>query len=122
MMFGLKRMHKQRERLYLRTQILEKQAKATRKKAVDKILDKATSPTGLLASFVLGASTQLDITQKMRKNVLDGASRDVLSFLITQAFAYMNAANISDSEKVPSNEEESMSSTAPVTASKGSDY
>ena len=90
-MFGLKRMRQQRERLYFRTQILEKRAKASRDKAVDNLLDKATSPTGLLASFVLGASTQLDITRKARKNLLNGASRDVLSFLISQASAYMTA-------------------------------
>ncbi|WP_421854903.1 hypothetical protein [Marinomonas sp.] len=88
-MFGLKRMHKQRDRLYLRTQVLEKRAKLSREKAVDNILDKATSPTGLIASFVLGASTQLDITKKVRKNLLNGASRDVLSFLMSQVSAYM---------------------------------
>lgn len=90
-MFGIKRMHQQRERLYLRTQLLEKRAKASRDKAIDKALEKATSPEGLIASFVLGATTQLDITRKARKNLLNGASRDVLSFLISQVSAYMTA-------------------------------
>lgn len=90
-MFGIKRMHQQRERLYLRTQLLEKRAKASRDKAIDNALEKATSPEGLIASFVLGATTQLDITRKARKNLLNGASRDVLSFLISQVSAYMTA-------------------------------
>lgn len=90
-MFGIKRMHQQRERLFLRTQLLEKRAKASRDKAIDKALEKATSPEGLIASFVLGATTQLDITRKARKNLLNGASRDVLSFLISQVSAYMTA-------------------------------
>lgn len=88
-MFGIKRMHQQRERLYLRTQLLEKRAKASRDKAIDNALDKATSPAGLIASFVLGASTQLDIAQQVRKNLLNGVSRDVLSLLIAQVSAYM---------------------------------
>ncbi|WP_111638376.1 hypothetical protein [Marinomonas shanghaiensis] len=88
-MFGIKRMNQQRDRLYMRTQLLEKRAKQSREKAVDNLLDKATSPSGLLASFVLGATTQLDITRKARKNLLNGASRDVLSFLMSQVSAYM---------------------------------
>ena len=47
-MFGLKRMHRQRVRLYERTQVLEKRAKASREKAVDELFDKATSPAGLM--------------------------------------------------------------------------
>ena len=120
-MFGLKQMQKQREHLYLRTKVLEKRAKISREKAVDNILDKATSPTGLFASFVLGASTQLDITRKLRKNLLNGASRDVLSFLITQGLAYMNSAQVSDSEKKPSNEDYANFSTTSVDASQAHD-
>ncbi|WP_339720503.1 hypothetical protein [Marinomonas primoryensis] len=88
-MFGLKRMHRQRKHLYERTQRLGKRAKLSRENAIDDVLDKATSPAGLIASFVLGASTQLDITKKIRKSLLNGASRDVLSFLSTQVMAYM---------------------------------
>ena len=91
-MFGIKRMHQQRDRLYLRTQLLEKRAKQSREKAVDNLLDKATSPAGLLASFVLGATTQLDISRKARKNLLNGASRDILSFLMSQVSTYMAAS------------------------------
>lgn len=108
-MFGLKRMRQQRERLYFRTQILEKRAKASRDKAVDNLLDKATSPTGLLASFALGASTQLDITRKARKNLLNGASRDVLSFLISQVSAYMTAES-------PKQEDSAQAEDAPKTS------
>lgn len=100
-MFGLKRMHKQRVRLYERTQVLEKRAKASREKAVDELFDKAISPAGLMASFVLGASTQLDVTKKIRKNLLNFASRDVLSFLFSQVMAYMNA----ESNKAPTEKE-----------------
>ena len=109
-MFGLKRMNRQRERLYLRTRILEKRAKLSREKAVDNILDKATSPAGLLASFVLGASTQLDISRKVRKNLLNGASRDVLSFLISQVSAYIvnstAQASTSTANEEPENEDQ----------------
>jgi|UniRef100_A6W0I8 hypothetical protein len=91
-MFGIKRMHRQRERLYLRTQLLEKRAKQSREKAVDNLLDKATSPAGLLASFVLGATTQLDISRKARKNLLNGASRDILGFLMSQVSTFMAAS------------------------------
>ena len=112
-MFGLKRMHKQRDRLYLRTQIFEKQAKMSREKAIDNVLEKVSSPTGLFVSFVLGASTQLDIRRKIRKSLLNGASRDVMSFLIAQVSAYMSAVQTDDSEKEPSNEE---STTSPTTS------
>lgn len=108
-MFGLKQMHQKRERLYLRTQVLEKRAKLSRDNAVDNILDKATSPTGLIASFVLGASTQLDITRKVRKNLLNGASRDVLSFLVAQVSAYVansTAQMNASAESTPSKGEE----------------
>jgi hypothetical protein len=115
-MFGIKRMNQQRDRLYMRTQLLEKCAKQSREKAVDNLLDKATSPSGLLASFVLGATTQLDITRKARKNLLNGASRDVLSFLMSQVSAYMavsaeqnetSAENtVSEPDEPPSNSEE----------------
>ena len=88
-MFGLKSMNRQRKHLYERTQRLEKRAKLSRENAIDDALDKATSPAGLIASFVLGASTQLDITKNIRKSLLNGASRDVLSFLSTQVMAYM---------------------------------
>ena len=88
-MFGINRMYKQRDRLYLRTQILEKCAKVSRDKAIDNLLGKATSPAGLLASFVLGATTQLDITRNARKNLLNGASKEVLSFVIAQLTAYL---------------------------------
>ena len=112
-MFGIKRMHQQRDRLYLRTQLLEKRAKQSREKAVDNLLDKATSPAGLLTSFVLGATTQLDITRKARKNLLNGASRDVLSFLISQVSTYMSAESpkqedstqAEDSQKTPDSTE-----------------
>ncbi|ETX10814.1 hypothetical protein MUS1_12620 [Marinomonas ushuaiensis DSM 15871] len=88
-MFGLKRMHKRRKLLYERTQNLEKCAKKSREKAIGAVLDKAITPTGLITSFVLGASTQLDVTKKVKKNLLDGASRDVLSFLSTQMMSYV---------------------------------
>ena len=101
-MFGIKRMHQQRERLYLRTQLLEKRAKASRDKAIDNALDKATSPAGLIASFVLGASTQLDITRKARKNLLNGASRDVLSFLLAQVSAYVANSTAQESTSAES--------------------
>jgi len=87
-MFGLKRMHKRRKLLYERTQNLEKYAKKSREKAIDTVLDKAITPTGLIASFVLGASTQLDITKKVKKNLLNDASRDVLSFISAQMMSY----------------------------------
>ncbi|MBU1296283.1 MAG: hypothetical protein KJ609_13830 [Gammaproteobacteria bacterium] len=130
-MFGLKQMHQKRERLYLRTQVLEKRAKLSRDNAVDNILEKATSPTGLIASFVLGASTQLDITRKVRKNLLNGASRDVLSFLMTQVSVYManstaQASTSSESmtseseDRTPSSEEDTSSSATPFVASKDS--
>jgi len=115
--FGLKRMHKQRERLYLRTQILEKHAKLSREKAVDNILDKATSPAGLIASFVLGASTQLDITKKIRKSLLNGASRDVLSFLSTQVMVYMTTETqkmAMKEESTPTDQAEEMSVQNPT--------
>ncbi|UTV98564.1 hypothetical protein KDW99_15050 [Marinomonas rhizomae] len=108
-MFGIKRMHQQRERLFLRTQLLEKRAKASRDKAIDKALEKATSPEGLIASFVLGATTQLDITRKARKNLLNGASRDVLSFLISQVSAYMTAES-------PKQEDSAEAEDAPKTS------
>lgn len=129
-MFGLKRMNRQREHLYLRTQILEKRAKLSREKAVDNILDKATSPAGLIASFVLGASTQLDIARKARKNLLNGASRDVLSFLISQVSAYIanstaqastspaNEESKDEDQKAHSDEEDSTSATTPFVAPK----
>lgn len=88
-MFGINRMYKQRDRLYLRTQILEKRAKVSRDKAIDNLLGKATSPAGLVASFVLGATTQLDITRNVRKNLLNGASKEVWSFVIAQLTAYL---------------------------------
>lgn len=108
-MFGIKRMHQQRDRLYLRTQLLEKRAKASRDKAIDNALEKATSPAGLIASFVLGASTQLDITRKARKNLLNGASRDLLSFLVAQVSAYLansTAQMNASAESTPSKGEE----------------
>ena len=108
-MFGIKRMHQQRERLFLRTQLLEKRAKASRDKAIDNALEKATSPEGLIASFVLGATTQLDITRKARKNLLNGASRDVLSFLISQVSAYMTAES-------PKQEDSAEAEDAPKTS------
>ncbi|NVK73604.1 hypothetical protein C0J08_15640 [Marinomonas sp. CT5] len=97
-MFGIKRMHQQRDRLYRKTQRLEKQAKASRERAIDHALEKATSPEGLIASFVLGASTQLDITRKARKNILNGATKEVMSFLISQLSAYWNAGMQNQSE------------------------
>lgn len=100
-MFGLKRMNRQRKHLYERTQRLEKRAKLSRENAIDDALDKATSPAGLIASFVLGASTQLDITKNIRKSLLNGASRDVLSFLSTQVMAYM----ATEAPKTPMKEE-----------------
>jgi hypothetical protein len=100
-MFGLKRMHRQRKHLYERTQRLGKRAKLSRENAIDDVLDKATSPAGLIASFALGASTQLDITKKIRKSLLNGASRDVLSFLSTQVMAYM----ATEAPKTPTKEE-----------------
>jgi hypothetical protein len=131
-MFGLKQMHQKRERLYLRTQVLEKRAKLSRDNAVDNILDKATSPTGLIASFVLGASTQLDITRKVRKNLLNGASRDVLSFLMTQVSVYMANSTPKTStspenmtsggeDKTPSSEDDNTSPAAPFVAQKETD-
>jgi hypothetical protein len=100
-MFGLKLMHRQRKHLYERTQRLEKRAKLSRENVIDDVLDKATSPAGLIASFVLGASTQLDITKKIRKSLLNGASRDVLSFLSTQVMTYM----ATEPPKTPTKEE-----------------
>lgn len=88
-MFGIKRLHRQRDRLYERTQRLEKQASDSRKQAKDTALDIASSPAGLIASFVMGATTQCDISKKARQNLLSGASKDVLSFLSTQVMAYM---------------------------------
>ena len=113
-MFGLKRMRQQRERLYFRTQILEKRAKASRDKAVDNLLDTATSPTGLLASFALGASTQLDITRKARKNLLNGASRDVASFLVAQVAAYMNNEPTKNEAEMPVDEDDKAPSKAAI--------
>jgi hypothetical protein len=116
-MFGIKRMHQQRDRLYLRTQLLEKRAKASRDKAIDNALDKATSPAGLIASFVLGATTQLDITRKARKSLLNGASRDVLSFLVAQVSAYVEnstwQANTSAENTSSDGEEQTTASQQP---------
>lgn len=86
-MFGIRHMQKQRDRLYKRTQLLEKQAKVSRDKALDSSLNKASSPEGLIASFLLGVSTQCDLTKKVRENLLSTASKDLVSFVITQFMA-----------------------------------
>lgn len=86
-MFGIRHMQKQRDRLYKRTQLLEKQAKISRDKALDSTLNKASSPEGLFASFLLGASSQCDLTKKVRENLFDTASKDLVSFVITQLMA-----------------------------------
>jgi hypothetical protein len=109
-MFGINRMYKQRERLYLRTQILEKRAKISREEAIDNLVGKATSPAGLLASFVLGATTQLDITRNARKNLLNGASKEVLSFVVAQLTAYLTL----DAKKATTEPQKAAASQTPV--------
>ncbi|NLQ16649.1 hypothetical protein HGG82_03290 [Marinomonas sp. M1K-6] len=113
-MFGIKRMHQQRERLYLRTQVFEKHAKLSREKAIDNLVDKATSPAGLIASFVLGASTQFDITQKISKSLLNGASKEILSFFIAQ---FMTASSANDAQTAAADSQKSAddSQKTPVT-------
>ncbi|SBS37586.1 hypothetical protein MSP8886_04187 [Marinomonas spartinae] len=121
-MFGLKKMQRERDRLFEKTQQLEKQATTSRNKAKDSILAMAVSPTGLLASFVLGATTQCDISKKARQNLLNGATKEVLGFLSSQVMAYMSA----DSQKTPASEEEEapsqtdrFSQDSPASPSKG---
>jgi len=60
----------------------------TREWPFDDVLDKRPV-AGLIASFALGASTQLDITKKIRRALLNGASRDVWFFLSTQVMLNM---------------------------------
>ncbi|MBJ7553552.1 hypothetical protein [Marinomonas spartinae] len=108
-MFGLKKMQRERDRLFAKTQQLEKKATTSRNKAKDSILAMAVSPAGLIASFVLGATTQCDISKKARQNLLNGATKEVLSFLSSQVMAYMSA----DPQKTPPAEEETSPQTEP---------
>lgn len=91
-MFGLKQMQRQRHLLYEHTKQLEKQATSSREKAKARALEMAISPTGLLSSFILGASTQCELSQRARRNLLNGTSRDVLNLLSSQWLAYMHSS------------------------------
>ncbi|WP_148039061.1 hypothetical protein [Marinomonas hwangdonensis] len=101
-MFGIRHMQKQRDRLYKRTQLLEKQAKVSRDKVLDSSLNKASSPEGLFASFLLGVSTQCDLTKKVRENLLSTASKDLVSFVITQFMAPSFTAEPTDKTQIDS--------------------
>ncbi|REG82193.1 hypothetical protein [Marinomonas pollencensis] len=69
-MFGLSRMRRQRELLYLKTQALEVRAAKSRGNARRSVLTNLVRPEGLLASFMLGLTTQCSILDKERARVL----------------------------------------------------
>ncbi|MFC3024402.1 hypothetical protein ACFODT_11260 [Vibrio zhugei] len=88
-MFGIKQMKRQRDTLYCQTKQWENIAAVCRKQAKDRALQTASSPQGLLVSFLLGATTQTDLATHARRNLLSRATRDVFSFLSAQMMASM---------------------------------
>ncbi len=126
-MFGIRHMQKQRDRLYKRTQLLEKQAKVSRDKALNTSLKKASSPEGLLASFLLGATSQCDLTKKVRENLLSTASKDLVSFVMAQFMATPSTAEptnktMSDSYQAASDTDDFSSQGENEGKSKQNDY
>ncbi|MGO1297828.1 MAG: hypothetical protein ACTMIA_11030 [Vibrio sp.] len=89
-MFGIKKMKHQRDTLYRQTKQLEQLASVSRTKAKDSALHTASSPPGLLVSFIMGATTQTDLAKHARRNLLSRATRDVFSFLSAQLIAGMS--------------------------------
>lgn len=80
-MFGLKKMRKQRERLYVKTVLLESRAECSRKRFAQDVLDVAISPEGLAASFILGLTTQSDLANKNRSILLKGIRPEFIRFI-----------------------------------------
>lgn len=74
-MFGLSRLYQERESLYKRTCGLRDQALHERKSLTKKVLLKMAGPEGIVASFILGLTTQCDQTRKIRSVLLQEASK-----------------------------------------------
>lgn len=80
-MFGLNKMHQEREQLYLRCKREQAKAAADRGLAKRQTLETISSTKGLVVSFVLGLTTQCDAAQHTRRTLLKGLQTEVLGVI-----------------------------------------
>ena len=88
-MFGLGRMRRQREQLFLKTQALETRAAQSRTRFRQSVLAMATRPEGLAASFILGLTTQCSVADGQRKTLLNMVSADFIGLCKSGFFAFV---------------------------------
>ncbi len=84
MMFGLAKLHRQRERFYEQTKALESLARESRQQYVSQSLQKAASPAGLALSFMLGLTTQCESAKWQRNLLLASARNELITVWIQQ--------------------------------------
>ncbi|SBS32624.1 hypothetical protein MAQ5080_02307 [Marinomonas aquimarina] len=97
-MFGLNKMYREREQLYMRCQRARAQADEDRALAKQKTLDAVSSTKGLLVSFVLGLTTQCDAAQQAHRSVLKGVQNELLGVINQYLAARFQAPPESPSE------------------------
>ena len=95
-MFGLSRMRRQRELLFLKAQGLEARAEQSRLHFQQSVLTKMVRPEGLAASFILGLTTQCSVANKQRTALLKMASSEFIGLCKTGLVAFTESKVRSD--------------------------